>query len=249
MRRLPLAAIVLLGVLLTGCSILTSRLAGSGPRPEEYFEGPAADLAGAIRSRDRGRIDELISSGADIEATGRLELTMLQYAVLTSSLPGVEALLAAGADPDRIGASVTALHLAVDEPEVMPALLAAGADPDIANPGTGETPLFRVCVSNQDAGFELLVQAGADLDHPDLQGLLALHHCAMTSKGKLILRMLELGVDPLAPYRDGETFQDLYFNYPPPEVLNEQGKQDRRAVVAWLLGHGYDIVPEAEPYR
>ncbi len=250
MQRPTVAVIVLLGLVLAGCSLLTARLEGSGPTPEQYFEGADAEFAGAIRARDQAKIAELIQSGADVEATGSHGLTMLQYAVQTSSLPGIDALLAAGADPDRIGYRAdSALHLATGDAPLMTALLEGGADPDVENPQTGETPLSTVCIALDPESFEVLVRAGADLNHHDLNGELALHTCARTNQGGIILRMLELGVDPQAPTSRGDTFQEIYFSYPPAEVLNDQAVEHRRQIVAWLLAHGYQIIPEAEPYR
>lgn len=241
---------MLLVMMLAGCSLLTARLGGSGPMPDQYFEGVDAEFAGAIRSRDVERIAELIRSGADVEATGSGGMTMLQYAVRTSSLPGITALLEAGADPDRIGVGgESALHLAVADAALVTALLDGGADPNVEKPQTGETPVTTVCIAGGVDALDILVQAGAKLDHHDRQGELALHTCARTNQGALILRMLELGVDPLAPTSLGDTFQEIYFTYPPPRVLSERAIEQRRQIVAWLLAHGYRIIPEAEPYR
>ena len=242
--------IVLLGLMLAGCSLLTARFGGGGPMPDQYFEGADAEFAGAIRARDAEKIAELILSGADVEATGSDGLTMLQYAVRTSSLPGVTALLEAGADPDRIGVGgESALHLAVADATLVSALFDGGANPNVQNPQTGETPVTTVCLAGGVDVLEILFQAGADLNHRDLLDELALHTCARTNQGALILRMLELGVDPLAPTSRGDTFQEIYFSYPPREVLSDSAVEHRRQIVAWLLAHGYRIIPEAEPYR
>ncbi len=249
MRRLLVLVTVVLGLSLAGCSLVSSRLSGSGPTPDEYFEGAAAELAGAIRSRDAERIARLIDDGADIEATGRHGLTMLQYAVKVSSLPGITALLGAGAAPDRVeDGGESALHLAVADPAMVEALLAGGADPDVQNPHTGETPVTTVCLAGEVPALDLLAQAGADLSHRDLLGELAIHTCARTNQGALILRMLELGVDPLAATKRGDTFQEIFFGYNH-DILSDRAIEQRRQIVAWLLAHGYPIVPKAERYR
>lgn len=249
MKRLLILVTVVLGLSLAGCSLLAERLSGSGPTPDEYFDGAPAELAGAIRSRDGERIARLIDEGADVEATGRHGLTMLQYAVKVSSLPGITALLAAGADPDRVeDGGESALHLAVADPAMVEALLAGGADPNLQNPHTGETPVTTVCLAGDVAALDLLAQAGADLGHQDRLGELALHTCARTNQGALILRMLELGVDPLAPTSRGDTFQELYFGYNH-DILSDRAIEQRRQIVAWLLAHGYPIIPQAERYR
>lgn len=239
--------IALAELLLAGCSLLG--VGGSGPLPEEYFDGADLELAGAIRARQADRIAALLDAGANAEATGTYDLTMLQYAVETNSLPGIEALLGAGADPDRIGASTSALYRAVGRSLLVRALLAGGADPDVPNPGTGETAVAATCLAADLESFEELVAADADLHHENLLGELALHTCARTNQGAIVLRMLELGVDPLAPTMRGDTFQEIYFGYPPAEVLNDRAREERRKIVAWLVARGYALVPEAEPYH
>lgn len=239
-----------LAVLLTGCSAWIGQVTGTGPPPQDYFDGADADLAGAIRARDEGRIAALIDQGADVEATGRHGMTMLEYAVQVDSLPGITALLQAGADPDRTGyGEDAALHLATGNPPLMAALLDGGADPDVENATTKQTPLNHACLALSPESFEVLVAAGADLNHQDWSGELALHTCASTNQGGIILRMLDLGVDPMAPASGGGTFQDVYFSYPPPEVLNDRAVEERRRIVSWLVDHGYPLVPAAERYR
>ena len=169
MKRLLILVTVVLGLSLAGCSLLAERLSGSGPTPDEYFDGAPAELAG-------------------------------------------------------------------------------GADPNLQNPHTGETPVTTVCLAGDVAALDLLAQAGADLGHQDRLGELALHTCARTNQGALILRMLELGVDPLASTSRGDTFQELYFGYNH-DILSDRAIEQRHQIVAWLLAHGYPIIPQAERYR
>lgn len=234
-------------VALSGCGLLFD--VGKGPRASDYFTGRAAELAGAIRSLDSARIADLIGGGADVEASGEDGMTMLQYAVEVDSLPGVEALLAAGADPDRTGYGAdAALHLAAGDAELAQALIDGGADPDVRNAQTGSTPLTSVCLALDPEGFEVLAAAGADVNLVDNLGDLALHTCARTNQGAILLRMLELGADPEALGGSGASFQDYYFGYQR-KVLNDRAVAERRAVVGWLDAHGIPLVPAAGEYR
>lgn len=240
-----MVTLTLLGLLFGGCSLV-----GDGrPQPDEYFSGADLELARAIRAGDERRIVELIGAGADVEAVGEQDMTMLQWAVRVDSLTGVTALLDAGADADRIGyRGEAALHMAVSRAAMASALVTAGADPDIQNPHTGSAPLTSVCIAGNLETFEVLVAAGADVGLINRLGELALHTCARTNQGALILRMLELGADPTVANSRGTTFQDYYFGYRR-SVLNERAIDERVRIVAWLEDHGYDLVPAAAEYR
>lgn len=236
---------LVVGLVAGGCSTL---LGPSGPSPDGVFAGPALDLARAISARDDRRVSDLISGGADVEATGAQQVTMLQWAVRADYATGITLLLDAGADPDRTGLrAAAALHLAVPDVELVTALLDGGADPDVRNAVTGSAPLTEVCVQPVPESFEALVAAGADVNLVDKLGETALLSCARTNQGALILRLLELGADPtIGP--DGATFQDFYFGMNP-DILNERARDERRRIVAWLVANGYDLVPAAEQFR
>jgi ankyrin repeat protein len=61
---------------------------------------------------------------------------------------------------------------------VVEALLAAGADPNVAGKGCdGQAPLLLACWSNDDASAQILVNAGADPNVFDAAGRSCLHAC------------------------------------------------------------------------
>ncbi|WIY83482.1 hypothetical protein [Propionimicrobium sp. PCR01-08-3] len=237
---------VLLAAFVTaGCS----QLGLGGPDPADYFSGMDLDLARAVKSGDHQKIGKVLAAGADVEAQGAYDLTILQWGVMVNSAAGVTALLDAGAVPDRIGyGQDAALHMAVGNTAMTSALLEAGADP---NGVTGSAPLIDVCLVSTDevfASFDLLMDAGADVTQVNNLGELALHTCARTNQGGLIMQMLEGGADPTAATISGATFQDYYFGYNP-DVLNDRAIAERKQIVHWLVDHGYDLVPEAEQFR
>lgn len=245
MRSRVAVAVAVLGLLTGGCSQLVG---GSGPSPDGVFTGPDLELARAISARDDRRVDELIGAGANVEATGSNEITMLQWAVQADHPAGITSLIGAGADPDRTGAQGNAaLHLAVADVDLVAALLAGGADPNVRNATTGVGPLTEVCLHPALDSFEALAAAGADVNLVDELAETPILTCARTNQGALILRLLELGADPTVDSR-GATFQDFYFGYNP-EILNDRAVQERRQIVAWLLANGYELVPAAEQFR
>ena len=232
-------------LLLAGCSALGG---AGGPSPDGIFSGDDLELARAISARDDSRVADLVASGADVEATGRDEITILQWAVEAHHPAAITLLLDAGADPNRTGIGAdAALHRAVRAVDLVDALLAGGADPDVRNAVTGSGPLTEVCVQPVMASFDSLVAAGADVHLTDWLGETPLLTCARTNQGALILRLLELGADPTVT-SGGATFQDFYFGIDP-RVLNDRAIAERRQIVAWLVANGYPLVAAAEQFR
>lgn len=234
----------LLGVLL----VLAVAACTPGIRPEHdasaYFsEEGDLELAAAVAEGDREAVSDLVASGADPDARGTDDRTMLDWAMTARSLDGLVALLEAGADPDQIGyRGRAALHQAaeLEDPAFLEALVDAGADVDVVNPHTGTTALVDACVQTRAASLEALVAAGADVDAADPNGATALHACGRLNQGAMILSLLEAGADPLAEDATGATFQDHYLGYDQ-GLLNDRAREERAAVVAWLTDHGVPV--------
>lgn len=247
MKRIAALA-VLLGLLLSGCSLLQRT-----PKSDQHFTGETLDLARAIERGDNDRVRDLIDAGADVEATGDDERTLLHWAVVHSNLEATEALLGAGADPDRISLRHTsALHEAAGThgdrgTALVTVLLDAGANPNLVSPGTGAAPLPNTCRASNLASLEALLGGGAEPDHTDLNRGVALHTCARTNQGAMLLRLLEAGADPGLQTSGGATFQDYYYSFPA-DVLNDRARDERSQVAAWLVAHGHELTPEAEEW-
>ena len=151
-----------------------------------------------------------LAAGSDVHAQDERGLTPLHWAAARNQDPAVvEALLAAGADPEARASdeviSVTPLHVAAESnenPAVLTVLLAAGADP-MARADDGRTPLHLAAQSNQNpAVVEMLVAAGAEPVAQDERGGTPLHHAARGSQNPAVIEaLLATGVDVEA--RDG----------------------------------------------
>jgi hypothetical protein len=111
---------------------------------KRVFSDPrTAELAAAAASGDAGRVKALVRVGANVHARGDKNVTLLQWAMLNKSTTGMEALLAAGADPSEPGVdNDTVVHLAamvndqaakINQPQRVLELLQAGANPSAAN--------------------------------------------------------------------------------------------------------------------
>jgi ankyrin repeat protein len=245
MRTVVRSVGVALAVLVVvGCDALAP-----APDPEEYFtDAVDLGLAVAVADGDAGLIADLVASGADPEARGTEDITMLQWAVHARSLDGLTALLDAGADPDLTGyRGEAALHRAAQNRNgglFLTALLERGADVDVRSAHTGSTALIYTCQHAWPENLDVLMAADADVTVTDTLGDSALHFCARTNQGAMLRRLLEAGADPTVVNSRGDTFQDHYFSYNR-DILSERALEEREAVVDWLKAHGVPVVPGA----
>ncbi len=205
-----------------------------------FGAGPAARLAEAAASGDAARVAELVAQGADIDARGHDDVTLLQWALLHRSSVGLRALLAAGADTARAGvdgASVLHLAAAAEDPAYLKLLLARPARVDVPHARTGATPLMAALMAGRAAQVRLLLDGGARLDATDRQGDTALHVAAKINDAGSALLLLQAGADPQARNQRGATFQ-RYLALTPERVLDATALAQRRALRAWLETHG-----------
>ena len=228
--------------------VVLAGLAGPGCAKEELMMHKAdvheafpderiAELADAVADGDRDRVRRLASTTA-LDAKGDDDVTLLQWAVLNSSLSGLEALLEAGADPSLQGMDgYTVMHTAalVKDPKFLELLLDRRISPDIRN-REGQTPLFAAITGKRDAQFDALIAAGADVNATDSVEDTPLHIAASTNDASRVLTLLHAGANPSAVNRQRATFQDYLFQIDT-RMLNEKSKQDREAIRAWLLTH------------
>lgn len=142
----------------------------------------------------------------------------------TAGLEEIQICLAAGVDPNTIGAQGwTPLHMVVargKHPDIVMALLKAGADPNARLTLRRETPLHFAVLSYPPGlsgmwpslGAEvikLLFQAGADIESRSLGGRTPLHFAVDGYHPYEIMALLEAGAKPDALDHFGETPLDL----------------------------------------
>jgi ankyrin repeat protein len=116
-----------------------------------------------LGSKDVGRLEELLSAGADpncmVAASGRTLLMAAQSGSM------VRLLLEHGADPGiRDDKGATALHYAVTSPEaleIVPLLIEKGADVNAAD-DMGFTALISAVVNDKPDLVRLMLERGAD---------------------------------------------------------------------------------------
>lgn len=185
--------------------------------PRELVEGPPAhteDLA-TLQTALSEAIDEGLAHGADPNAYDERGLTPLMQLALCErdAGPAIDALVAAGADPERVVRTdhpvrygYTALHLACFGPEEYgdPAniarLVARGANAECRD-GLGDTPLHHAAEAGLVEQARALLEAGADANALDRDGQSPLIRAAFSedateSAATLITVLLDYDADP-----------------------------------------------------
>jgi len=251
-------------------SLILSACFNHGDKPildvtaSEVFADPAVvKLAQAAARGDRQAVLDLAQQGADVNARGDRDASVLLWAFLSQNLDGVKALLEAGADPAlTLQHGETVLHYAAGgtDPAYLQALLDAGANPDIRNPLTGRTPIFDAIWYGREPQLRALIAAGADVNVQEfisneptqtlywaggtLSGKSPLHLAASINKDFMLL-LLEAGADPLAKNAWGKTFQSS-LNRLDESIIREDALARKRKVEAWLVEHGYELERERD---
>jgi len=214
------------------------------PDPNQVFWDPrTAELAAAAASGDAERVNVLVRSGADVTAHGDKNVTLLQWAMFNKSMAGMEALLAAGADPAQPGIDYdTVVHLAAmaNDPKYLELLLQHGADPNARNGVTRATPLVSALMGDREVQIHALLAAGADPNAADRTGNTPLHQAAKINRPQRVLELLKAGAIPSTANITGATFQ-WYFFQPPDKLVTPEVRRGREVVKNWLRIHQIPI--------
>jgi uncharacterized protein len=132
-------------------------------------EAPSGDgstpLHWAAYRDDLAKVDQLLKSGASVNAANDLGATPLWAASLNGSAPIVKRLLAAGANPDTALLSGETPLMAASragKESAVEALLARGANPNVRGP-RGQTALMWAVAQEHAGVVKLLLAAKADV--------------------------------------------------------------------------------------
>ena len=199
----------------------------------------AALLADAIENQKRGRIDELLQRGADVNAAQVDGMTALHWAAWHDDLETARPLVRAGADVNaatRYGVRPLSLACANGNAELVELLLNAGADANTTLPG-GETALMTAARTGRLGAVRALLAHKADVNAKERQGQTAIMWAAAEGHADVVRALIEAGADFRTPLKSG--FTPLLFAV----------REGRRDVVLVLVDAGADVNEAMQPER
>ena len=174
----------------------------------------------AAKSGDLDRVQQLVESGADVNAVEGHHITPFLWAYFNGHTEVVKYLLSKGGNVNHDEFSEgTLLTLAAFTGDVafIPYLLEAGAEIDHAMPRGGETALHHAADNGQTDAVRLLILRGADVnrrtkhDGPSelnfgtFWGETPLHVAAVRGDEEMIEALLAAGADKMIKTAKGET--------------------------------------------
>lgn len=185
-------------------------------------------------------VHALLKHGADPDQPGPWGVTPFMYsAALNDSDPGQEkialALLDAGS-PDlkrRMNAQARGVGFLSLSPAIYERLIKAGCDVNERFFESKQSPLHLVCTKEKPAErliplIELLINAGADPNQPDVDGLTPLMAC---NSPEIAICLMNHGANPSLRNDDGQTAYDFHMKngYPPiaEAIKHWQSKQKK----------------------
>lgn len=183
-----------------------------------YFRaGPARDILDAIDRNEAAEVARLAKE-VDLNARGLSKMTILMYAIrrlerAPTELEPLRALLAAGADPNRVADEhplFVAIQLSGDTgPEPVEMLLAAGANPNTIDQFGSPVYYMAIGITVPIEVLTILLDRGADLSARDRDGRSVAFDAATTSNWPALLLLLQRGVDYQGRSINGETLPQM----------------------------------------
>jgi hypothetical protein len=212
-----------------------------------FSDATSVAVARAAAAGDAAQVRELVAQGARLDVHGIKNITLLEWEILHGSIPGVDVLLDAGADPSQRGVGgKTAVSDAGEYagPDYLRVFLNHHADPN-ATDDDGNTPLINAMMNEDDEPIDMLLQAGADVNKAGALGYTPLIEATMgMNKYARVLRLLQMGANPLATVTFGagppKTFQ-TYLNLTPRDTMSDEAKQGLERIDGWLRDHQVPI--------
>jgi ankyrin repeat protein len=179
-------------------------------RAKDFFKDLRdAKLAEAVTRGDKAAIDTLVSEGADVNARGKQGTPLLLWAMAKESVVGFKALLEHGADlkalindPEHTKngertRQVIELVVSAFNPEFLRVCLKHGFDPDyVPYPKMNESLLFRAIWTHAIKNVEILLDAGADINHLDGNRSPPIELAMGIRDYEVVLFLLSRGADP-----------------------------------------------------
>ena len=183
----------------------------------------AGEIAGysglhlAAHQGDVAAIERLIRDGANVDARDGSNRTAVHIAAFARKRDAIAALSRAGADMNTLeGCHYDAVTIAAvaDDPETLAVALKAGNKPGNITSAWDGTALIAAAHLGHHRPIDLLIEAGAPLDHVNSLGWTALIEVVVLGDGgenhqKSLKLLLDAGADKNIADRQGRTQLDL----------------------------------------
>jgi ankyrin repeat protein len=225
-----------------------------------FAAGPS-DLLVAIRSGDHPRVQKLLGSGADVNATDTEGTTALMHAVIESDVKMMKLLMDRGANVNaKNSADSTAVMYAATNPAKARMLLEAGADVKVRGKGGatpmsvavtafGSTPVLKLLVSKgAEPEPRLMTLAAGNGDLEAIQYLLSIGVPAGDTTGATISAAITAGCEACARLlvekgarANGTRPSGTSLGATPGGVLNDTAKRAMPDLSQFLLDHGASL--------
>lgn len=143
---------------------------------------------------DISKIDNLVKQGANVNATGYRDTSVLVWVMFCKNYAGIEELLKLGANPNyKMEGDISAMYASAgsDDPHFLPMMLAHGGDPNIR--AGYRTALMVAIQQDQARNVQLLLDNGADVNEHDEGGNSAATMAAALAKYDVVEMLLKRG--------------------------------------------------------
>jgi hypothetical protein len=173
---------------------------------QNVFEDPRIALL--IEAAEKGmsdEIDRLVSDGVDVNAVSTEGMTLLEWMIQVRNKRVFQHLLVLGANPNMQasddGSSPISLAAEIeDDSDWLKLVLQHDGNPNLVNPTddllSGKTtPIFNAIRSRRKENLELLIQAGAKLNHQDSDGYTPILFAAGMNWYDSVFYLLKAGAD------------------------------------------------------
>jgi ankyrin repeat protein len=229
-----------------------------GWKAEKFFDDPKViALCKAIEANDLNQIERLIAEGADVNATGKGNMTPLMWSFPDDKLERFVMLLEAGADPNvkftsnlevpsafAIGNSVTTQSAKSRFPGHFAAVMRHGGDANITD--GFRMPLIHIIIlamlPDAKERCKLVLEAGCDIDILFDGGTPAIQAFATGGQYDLAIFLFEQGADPLAYREDGlqQAIHMILRRENDLQLLNESDRKKFFELRKFLVDNGAD---------
>jgi ankyrin repeat protein len=188
---------------------------------DEIFDGTDVKRLKCYFYSDDGQgiINEIKSSGIDIESSGYEGINMLNWAVGAKRYEVVEALLKNGADPDylnNIGVGNLSISVLFKDERMIRLLAVNGAN---MQRSPDRYTLKDAITSHGTELLTLLIELGSDPDYFDAIGN-PLSHAISIDDNAAALKLLDLGASPVSSKIEEEYFRRDFHKWPFGQKVN-----------------------------